>query len=391
MEEIVIVGAARTPVGGYGGSLMGVSARELAMHIMSTVVERAGIEKKDVDFIYTGNCFEPMDNNVSRIASVLAGFPIETPSVTVTCTCGSGQQAIISCVHAINSGDAEVAMACGVESMSTAPYILSSARWGQRLRHGQTFDLVWKAMQEYPIGVGMGLTAENLAEKYDISREEQDEFSVLSHQKACKAIIEDKFKDEIAPVKLPKKRGEFKIIDTDEHPRPDVTLEKLAELPAVFKKNGTVTAGNACGLNDASAAIVLMTAKKAKELGAKPLAKILSWAVAGVDPSYMGIGPVPAIRNAAKKAGLTVNDFDLFEINEAFAAQYLACEKELGLNRDIVNVNGGGIALGHPVGATGCRLVVTLVHELEKRNLQKGMASLCAGGGHGFAVAVERV
>ncbi len=391
MEEIVIVGAARTPVGGYGGSLVGVSARELAMQIMSAVVERAGIEKKDVDFIYTGNCFEPMDNNVSRIASVLAGFPIETPSITVTCTCGSGQQAIISCVHAINNGDAEVAMACGVESMSTAPYILPSARWGQRLRHGQTFDLVWKAMQEYPIGVGMGLTAENLAEKYDISREEQDRFAVLSHQKACKAIKEGKFKEEITPVRIPKKKDEFKIIDTDEHPRPDVTLEKLAELPAVLKTNGTVTAGNACGLNDASAAIVLMTAKKAKELGVKPMARILSCAVAGVDPSYMGIGPVPAIRNTVKKAGLTVDDIDLFEINEAFAAQYLACEKELGLNRDIVNVNGGGIALGHPVGATGCRLVVTLVHELAKRNLRNGVASLCAGGGHGFAVAVERV
>jgi acetyl-CoA C-acetyltransferase len=391
MEEIVIVGATRTPIGTFGGSLIEVSARKLAMDIMSAATERAGIEKKDIGFIYTGNCFDPMDNNISRIASVLAGFPIETPSISLSCTCGSGLQAIISCVHAINSGDTEVAMACGVESMSTAPYILPTARWGQRLQHGQLFDLVWKAMQEYPIGGGMGLTAENLAVKYNISREEQDRFSILSHEKACKAIRDGRFKDEITPVKIPRKKGEFKIVDTDEHPRPDVTLEKLAQLPAAFKKDGTVTAGNACGLNDAAAAVVLMTAKKSKELGVKPLAKILSYAVAGVDPAYMGIGPVPAIRNVVQKAGLTINDIDLFEINEAFAAQYLACEKELGLNRDIVNVNGGGIALGHPVGSTGCRLVVTLIHEMSKRNLRKGVASLCAGGGHGFALAVERV
>jgi len=391
MEEIVIVSAARTPIGAFGGSLKEVSARELAMHIMSTTVERAGIKKKDIGFIYTGNCFEPLECNISRIASVLAGFPIETPSITVSATCGSGLQAIISCVHAINNGDTETAMACGVESMSTAPYIVPSARWGQRLQHGQMFDLVWKAMQEHPIGGGMGITAENLAEKYNISREEQDIFSVESHEKACKAISDGKFKDEIIPVKIPKKKGEFKVVDTDEHPRSDITLEKLAQLPAVFKKNGTVTAGNACGLNDASSAIVLMTAKKAKELGVKPLAKIVGYAVAGVDPAYMGIGPVPAIRNALQRAGLTVNNVDLFEINEAFAAQYLSCEKELGLDREKVNVNGGGVALGHPVGATGCRLVVTLIHEMAKRNLRKGVASLCAGGGHGFAVAIEKL
>ncbi len=391
MEEIVIVGATRTPIGAFGGSLMGVSARELAMQIMGAAVERAGIEKKDIGFIYTGNCFDPLDTNISRIASVLAGFPIETPSISLSCTCGSGMQAIISCVHAINSGDTEVALACGVESMSTAPYILKTARWGQRLQNGQMFDLVWETMQGYPIGGGMGNTAENLAEKYNISREEQDIFSIRSHEKACKAISEGKFKAEITPVKIPKKNGEFKLVDADEHPRPDITLEKLAQLPAVFKKNGTVTAGNACGINDASAAVVLMTAKKAKELGVKPLARISSYAVAGVDPAYMGIGPVPAITNVLQKVGLTVNDVDLFEINEAFAAQYLSCEKKLGLDREKVNVNGGGVALGHPVGATGCRLVVTLVHEMARRNLQRGVASLCAGGGHGFAVAVERV
>jgi acetyl-CoA C-acetyltransferase len=360
MQEIVIVGATRTPIGEFGGSLRDVSARELAMQATCAAVERAGLEKKDIGFIYTGNCFEPMESNISRI-------------------------------HAINNGDTEVAMACGVESMSTAPYILPAARWGQRLQHGQMFDLIWKAMQEYPIGGGMGLTAENLAEKYNISREEQDIFSVKSHEKACKAISDGKFKDEITPVRVPKKKGEFKLIDTDEHPRPDVTLEKLAQLPSAFKKNGTVTAGNACGLNDAAAAVVLMTAKKAKELDVKPLTRISSYAVAGVDPAYMGIGPVPAIRNTLQKIGLTVNDVDLFEINEAFAAQYLSCEKELGLDRDKVNVNGGGVALGHPVGATGCRLVVTLIYEMAKRNLHRGVASLCAGGGHGFAVAIERL
>jgi acetyl-CoA C-acetyltransferase len=300
-------------------------------------------------------------------------------------------QAVICGFQAIRDGDVDVVVTGGVESMSNAPYILTTTRWGQRLQHGQLIDLLWKGMQEYPIGAGMGLTAENLAEKYGILREDQDEFSLLSHQRACKAVQEGRFKEEITPVVIPQKKGEAKTIDTDEHPRADTTLEKLAKLSGAFKKNGTVTAGNSSGINDASAAVVLMAKEKAKELGVKPLARILGYAIVGVDPSYMGIGPVPATQRVLKKAGLSLKDIQLIEINEAFAAQYLSCERELGLNRDIVNVNGSGIALGHPVGATGCRLVVTLLYEMQKRNLQLGLATLCAGGGMGFAMVVERL
>jgi acetyl-CoA C-acetyltransferase len=275
--------------------------------------------------------------------------------------------------------------------MSNAPYIMHTARWGQRLRHLEAFDLVWKGMQEPSIGVGMGLTAENLAEKYKISRQEQDEFAALSHQRAVKAIDGGKFKAEIAPFPIPQRKKDPILFDTDEHVRRDASIEMMAKLPAAFKKDGTVTAGNACGLNDAASAVVLMSLDRAKELGLKPLARIKSYQVSGVDPNYMGIGPVPAIQGALKRANLNLSDIDRFEINEAFAAQYLACEKELGLDRNKVNPYGNGIALGHPVGATGCRLVVTALYELMAENLSLGMTSLCAGGGMGFAVLIERM
>jgi acetyl-CoA C-acetyltransferase len=322
---------------------------------------------------------------------VKCGLPHETPGFTIVVNCASGMQAMICGTQAIRDGDMEVVLAGGVESMSNAPYILTTTRWGQRLQHGQLIDMLWRAMQEYPIGAGMGLTAENLAEKYGISREEQDRFSLLSQQRACKAIQEEKFKSEITPVSIPQKKGETRIVDTDEHPRPDVTLDKLAKLPSAFKQGGTVTAGNSSGLNDAAAATILMSKEKAKEMGLKPLAKILGYAIVGVDPSYMGIGPVPATKRVLSKVGLSLRDIQLIEINEAFAAQYLSCEKELDLNREIVNVNGSGIALGHPVGATGCRLVVTLIHEMAKRDLTLGLATLCVGGGLGFAIVVERL
>lgn len=391
MGDVYITGATRTPVGGFGGAFRELSARSLAMLILDAVVQKSTIGKNSIEKIFMGNCFDPLDNNVSRIAAIKAGMSIETPGITVSATCGSGMQAVINGVQSIHDGDVDVLISGGVESMSTAPYIMPTVRWGQRLQHGQVFDLIWKAMQEYPIGGGMGITAENLAEKYNISREEQDMFALHSQQKACRALQDGSFRDEITPVPLPSKKGQPKIIDTDEHPKPDITLEKLAQLLPAFKENGTVTAGNACGLNDAAAAVVLMTEEKVNEHKIKPLARIMSYAVTGVDPAYMGIGPVSAIKKALKRAGLNLDDIGLFEINEAFAAQYLACEKELGLNRDIVNVNGGGIALGHPVGATGCRLIVTLVYEMIKRGTKYGVASLCAGGGHGFAVAVERV
>ena len=391
MEEIIIGSATRTPIGEFGGSLRGVPASELAIGVMRAAVDRIGLEKKYIDHMFMGNCFEPLDNNVARIASVKAGFPVEIPAITISATCGSSMQAIINGVQCIRDGAAEAVMSGGVESMSNAPYIVTTCRWGQRLMHSQMYDLLWKAMQEYPIGGGMGVTAENLAEKYGITREEQDRFALSSQQRAGKAIAEGRFKEEITPVKIPQRKGEAKVVDTDEYPKPNITFEKLSQLPAAFKQNGTVTAGNACGLNDAAAAVVLMTGKRAKELGVKPLGRILSYAVVGVEPSIMGIGPVPAIRKALEKAGLSLKDIDLFEINEAFAAQYLSCERELGLDREKVNVSGSGISLGHPVGATGTRLLVTLLHGLAQRNGRLGVASLCAGGGHGFAVVAERM
>lgn len=391
MEEIVIIGATRTPIGEFGGSLRDVSAVSLAVTAIESVVKRAGIEKKLVDQVILGNCFEPLDQNVARIAAVKAGFPIETPGFHIVATCGSGMQAVMCGTQAIRDGDVDLVIAGGAESMSSAPYILTSARWGQRLQHGQAVDMLWRGMQEYPIGVGMGLTAENLAVKYSIPREEQDAFALRSQKLACKAVKEGRFKEEITPVLVPKKKGDPKVFDTDEYPKPDVTLERLALLPAVFKKGGTVTPGNACGMSDGAAVVVITSQKKAQELGLKPLAKLVSYAVVGVDPSYMGIGPVPATRKALKKAGLSLKDIQLVEINEAFAAQYLACERELGWNRDIVNVDGSGISLGHPVGATGCRLIVTLLHEMQKRDLTLGLATLCAGGGQGFATIIERI
>jgi acetyl-CoA C-acetyltransferase len=390
MRDIVIVSATRTPIGDFGGSLKDVSAVSLAMRVIDSSLERAGLEKKVVDQVIMGNCFEPLDQNVARIAAVKCGLPLETPGFTIVVNCASGMQAIICGIQAIRDGDMSVVIAGGVESMSNAPYILTTTRWGQRLQHGQLIDMLWRAMQESPIGTGMGLTAENLAERYGISREEQDQFSLLSQQRACQAIQGGRFIDEMTHVIVPQKKGEAKMVDTDEHPRPDVTLEKLAKLPPAFKKGGTVTAGNSSGLNDAAAATVLMSKEKAKEMGLKPLAKILGYAIVGVDPFYMGIGPIPATMKVLKKVGLSLNDIQLIEMNEAFAAQYLACEKELGLNRDLVNVNGSGIALGHPVGATGCRLVVTLIHEMAKRDLTLGLATLCVGGGLGFAMVIER-
>jgi acetyl-CoA C-acetyltransferase len=390
MKDVVIVSATRTPIGDFGGSLKDVSATSLAMAVMESSLQRTGIEKKAIEQVIMGNCFEPLDQNVARIAAVKCGLPLETPGFTIVVNCASAMQAMICGTQAIRDDDVEVVIAGGVESMSTAPYILTTTRWGQRLQHGQLIDMLWRAMQEYPIGAGMGLTAENLAEKYGISRKEQDEFSLLSQQRACKAVQGGRFRDEITSVSIPQKKGEVKVVDTDEHPRPDVTFEKLSKLPPAFKKDGTVTAGNSSGLNDAAAVTVLMSKEKAKEMGLKPLAKILGYAIVGVDPSYMGIGPVPATKKVLNKLGLSLKDIQLIEINEAFAAQYLSCERELGVNRDIVNVNGSGIALGHPVGATGCRLVVTLIHEMAKRDLTLGLATLCVGGGLGFAMVIER-
>ncbi|RLB02497.1 MAG: acetyl-CoA C-acyltransferase [Deltaproteobacteria bacterium] len=392
MKEVVIIGAARTPIGRFGGSLKTLSAVDLATIAIQSAVARAGIEKEMVDMVIMGNCFDPLNQNVARIASVKCGIPVETPAFTVSATCVSAMQAIISGLHAICVGDADIVVSGGAESMSNAPYVVTNARWGQRIRHGELIDLLWRGMHEYPIpGAGMGMTAENIAAKYDISREEQDQYALLSHQRACRAIREGKFKEEIVPVEVSSQKGEVKVVDVDEHPRPDTSLEKLSKLQPAFKKDGTVTAGNSSGINDAAAAVVLASYAKARELGLVPLGKIKGYALVGVDPAYMGIGPVPATRRLLDKLSISLSQIDLIELNEAFAAQYLACERELALDRDIVNVNGSGIALGHPVGATGCRLVVTLLYEMRRRGSSLGLATLCAGGGHGYAMLIERI
>ena len=391
MREVVIVAGARTAIGDFGGTLRDVPPMDLAQHMIKEVVARGKTQPEQINKVIFGCAFAPIEQNIARNAAFRAGIPKEAPAFTINSTCGSSLQAIISGTQSIVCGESDVVLAGGVESMSNAPYIMHTARWGQRLRHLEAYDLVWRGMQEPLIGVGMGLTAENLAEKYKISRQEQDEFAVLSHHRAARAIDEGRFKDEITPFEIPQRKKAPIVFDTDEHVRRDAKLEAMAKLPAAFKKDGTVTAGNACGMNDAASAVILADLDRAKDLDLKPLARIKAYHVAGVDPDYMGIGPVPAIRTVLKKAKLNLGDIERFEINEAFAAQYLACEKELGLDRDKVNVYGNGIALGHPVGATGCRLVVTLLYGMLAGGLHLGIASLCAGGGMGFALILERI
>ena len=390
MKEIVIVSAARTPIGDFGGALKTVMPLDLMKTAMMESIKRAGIKKEDVDSVFVGNCFSPMDQNVARISSLLLGLPYETPGLTINCACASSSQAVIVGANAIALGQADCVLAGGVESMSNGPYIMESVRWGQRLRHAQATDLIWKAMQEYPVGGGMGLVAERLAENYGLSREAQDELALLSHQRAVRAIKEGRFKREIVPVVLPSKKGKSVEVTIDEHPREDTTPEGLAQLKPAFKEGGTVTAGNASSLNDGAAALILMSSEKAKALGLKPMAAIRSYCSVAVDPHILGIAPVPAIQKILKDTGLALKDIQLFEINEAFAAYYLSCEKELGLNREIANVNGSGISLGHPVGCTGSRILVTLLYEMERQDLKRGIASLCAGGGIGTGILVER-
>ena len=390
MKEIVIVSAARTPIGDFGGTLKTVMPLDLMKTAMEESIKRAGIKKEEVGSVFVGNCFSPLDQNVARISSLLLGLPYETPGLTINCACASSSQAVIVGANAIALGQADCVLAGGVESMSNGPYIMESARWGQRLRHAQATDLIWKAMQEYPVGGGMGIVAERLAERYDLSREDQDQLAFQSHQRAVRAIKEGRFKREIVPVMLPSKKGKTGEVTIDEHPREDTTLEGLAQLKPAFKEGGTVTAGNASSLNDGAAALILMSAEKAKALGLKPMAAIRSYCSVAVDPHILGIAPVPAIQKILNDTGLALKDIQLFEINEAFAAYYLSCEKELGLNREITNVNGSGISLGHPVGCTGSRILVTLLYEMERQDLKRGIASLCAGGGVGTGILIER-
>jgi acetyl-CoA C-acetyltransferase len=318
------------------------------------------------------------------------GIPYEVPGYTINCACASASQAIISGANAIAVGQADVILAGGVESMSNAPYIMETARWGQRLRHTQLIDLFWKGMQEYPVGGGMGVAAERLAEKYHISREEQDALALSSHQRAIHAIREGRFQREIVPVEASTGKGKTTIFATDEHPREDTSLESLSRLKPTFKEGGTVTAGNSSGLNDGAAAVILMSDERARDLGIKSMGTIKSYCVVADDPYLVGTAPIPAIKKVLKDTGLPLKNIQLFEINEAFATYYLSCEKELGLNREMTNVNGSGISLGHPVGCTGCRILVTLIYEMERQDLNLGISSLCAGGGVGTAFLVER-
>ena len=388
--EVVMVSAVRTPQGDFGGSLKTVKTLDLMAAVMKESLSRARLEKEAVEAVIVGNCFSPLEQNIARIALLLQGFSYETPGYTLNCACASSSQAIIDGANAILQGQAEVVLAGGVESMSNGPYILDWARWGQRLRHAPAVDLIWKAMQEYPVGGGMGLVAERMAEKYGLTRREQDELAVLSHQRAVQAIKTGRFKREIVPVAVPAGKGKVTEVDTDEHPREDTNLENLARLKPAFQEGGTVTAGNASSLNDGAAAVILMSAERARDWGITPLATLRAYSTVAVDPHFLGIAPVPAIRKVLQETGLALEDIQLFEINEAFAAYYLSCEKELGLRREITNVNGSGISLGHPVGCTGCRMVVTLLHEMERQDLHLGVASLCAGGGVGTALLLER-
>lgn len=393
MREVVIVSAVRTAIGTFGGSLKDVSAADLGAIVIKEAVNRAGIKPELVDEVVMGNVIQAgLGQNIARQSTILAGLPKEVPAMTINKVCGSGLRTVALAAQMIKAGDADVIIAGGMENMSRAPYVLNEARWGQRMGNGKMVDsmvndALWDAFNNYH----MGVTAENIAKEWNLTREEQDAFAASSQQKAEKAIKEGRFKDEIVPVVIPQRKGDPKVFDTDEFPRLGTTAESLAKLrPAFAKENGTVTAGNASGINDGAAAFVIMSAEKAAELGIKPLAKILSYGSKGLDPKIMGYGPFHATKKALEGTGLTIDDIDLIEANEAFAAQAAAVAKELELNMDIVNVNGGAIAIGHPIGASGARILTTLLYEMGKRDAKKGLATLCIGGGQGTALVVER-
>lgn len=392
MREVVIVSAARTPIGSFGGSLKGIPTRKLGAIAIKAAVERAGIKPEMVEEVIMGAVLQGgLGQNVARQMTLDAGLPIEVPAMTINKVCGSGLRAVELAAQIIKAGDADIVVAGGAENMSATAYAMPAARWGARMNNAQMVDMMvndglWDAFNGYH----MGITAENVAEQWGITREELDEFSVISQNRAEEAIKAGKFKDEIVPVEIPQRKGDPIIFDTDEFPKFGTTIEKVAKLKGAFKKDGIVTAANASGINDASAAVVVMSKEKADELGIKPLCTIKSYASAGVDPSIMGVGPVPASEKALKKAGLTVADMDLVEANEAFAAQSLAVRKDLGLDPEKTNVNGGAIAIGHPIGASGCRILISLIYEMMKRDSKYGLATLCIGGGMGTALVVER-
>lgn len=392
MREVVIVSAVRTAIGSFGGSLKDVPSSELGAIVIKEAVNRAGIKPELVEEVVMGNVIQAAQGqNVARQAAVKAGLPVEVPAMTINKVCGSGLRCVALAAQMIKAGDCDVVVAGGMENMSATPYAVPGARWGQRMGDGKIVDTMikdalWDAFNNYH----MGVTAENIAKEWGLTREMQDEFSLNSQLKAEKAIKEGRFVDEIVPVIIPQRKGEPKVFAQDEFPRFGSTIEKMAKLKPAFIKDGTVTAANASGINDGAAAFVVMSAEKAAQLGLKPMAKILSYGSKGLDPSIMGYGPFHATKKALEGAGLTVEDMDLIEANEAFAAQSLAVAKDLNFDMNKVNVNGGAIALGHPVGASGARILVTLLHEMQKRDAKKGVATLCIGGGMGTALVVER-
>lgn len=388
-RNVFIVSAVRSAIGDFGGIFRTLAPIPLVAPVIKAAVERSGLPVEKIRKVILGNTLSPLNPNIARGATITCGIPPEVPSFSIHCACASALQALVSGTSALMMGEAETALVGGVESMSNAPYILPSARWGQRLRHAQAIDQLWWGMQEDPIMGGMGLAADFLAKEYHISREEQDELAALSHQRALAAQSQGYFTDQIIPVEV-KEGSKSRVAITDEHPRADATLDKFAKLPPAFSPEGTVTAGNASSINDGSAAIVIATDEACKKYGLKPLAQVGPWSIKAVEPKITGVAPVPAIREVIRTADLNLSDIDLIEINEAFASYYLACEKELKLDRSRVNVNGSGISLGHPVGATGSRIVVTLLHEMIRRGVSVGIASLCAGGGMGYALLLRR-
>ncbi len=391
-KEVVIVSAVRTAIGSFQGSLKDVPATKLGALVIKEAIVRAGIEPNQVSEVIMGNVLQAgLGQNPARQASIFAGLPETIPSMTINKVCGSGLKAVHLATQAILAGDSDIVVAGGMENMSQAPYLLKNAREGFRMGDQKVVDSMisdglWCAFNDYH----MGMTAENLCDRYGISREEQDEFSARSQQRAAKAIDAGKFKEEIVPVEIPQRKGDPIIFDTDEYPKKGSSAEKLGGLRPAFKKEGSVTAGNASGINDGAAAVVVMSKEKADELGLTPLATIVANASAGVDPSVMGIGPVQAVKNVFEKTGLTMSDIDLVEANEAFAAQSIAVDRELAFNHDKLNVNGGAIALGHPIGASGARIFVSLLHEMAKQDAKTGLATLCIGGGQGVATIVKR-
>jgi len=389
-KKIVLAGACRTAIGKMGGALSNTPAVELGAIVIKEALKRAGVAPEQVDHVYMGNVLQAaLGQNPARQAAIKAGLPITSTAVTVNIVCGSGLNCVNMAAQMIEAGDADIVVAGGMENMSMAPYAMTKARFGYRMNNATMIDCMvndglWDAFNNYH----MGITAENVAEKYGLTREELDEFSAKSQQKACAAIESGAFKDEIVPVTVKVKKADVEILQ-DEGPRPGTTVESLAKLKPAFKKDGIVTAGNASGINDGAAAVVVMTEEKAKELGVKPMATFVGGALGGVDPAIMGIGPVAACTKLFKKTGLTIDDIDVIEANEAFAAQSLAVARDLKFDMAKVNPNGGAVALGHPIGASGCRILVTLLHEMQKSGAKRGLATLCIGGGQGCATIVE--